>query len=111
MEFESINAIKKKSVTGKLRKRAKRYDSQSDSADSDGGTRQRGPEKRKKVQMSSMADAFKSIMSKKIDEGEEVGLPGQKETVLVKYKKKERDLEEQKAKDDAEHKKRVLKEK
>ena len=49
-------------------------------------------------------------MAKKINEEDEVGEPGQKETVLVKYKKKERDLEEQKAKDDAEHKKRVLKE-
>ena len=40
--------------------------------------------------MSSMADAFKSIMAKKItEEGEE-----QPNTVLVKYKKKERDIEE-----------------
>ena len=50
-------------------------------------------------------------MAKTINEEDEVGQPGQKETVLVKYKKKERDLEEQKAKDDAEHKKRILKEK
>ena len=53
-----------------------------------------------------MADAFKSIMAKKInEEGEE-----QPNTVLVKYKKKERDIEEQKSKEDAEIKKRQAKE-
>ena len=57
--------------------------------------------------MSSMADAFKSIMAKKINED---GQP-QDNTVLVKYKKKERDIEEKKAEEDAELKKRQAKEK
>ena len=104
VEFESVAAIKKKTVTGKLRKRAKRYDSQSDSEHSD--DQGKGPQKRKKVQMSSMADAFKSIMAKKIDEEGQV----QDNTVLVKYKKKERDIEERKAEEDAELKKRQAKE-
>ena len=45
--------------------------------------------------MSSMADAFKSIMSKKIKEDgdNEIRERDHEETVLVKYKKKERDLE------------------
>ena len=60
-----------------------------------------------------MADAFKSIMSKKIKEDgdNEIRERDHEETVLVKYKKKERDLEQQKAKEDGEHKKRILKEK
>ena len=35
-DFENVNSIKKKSVRGLLRKRAKKYESESDSADSDG---------------------------------------------------------------------------
>ena len=53
-------------------------------------------------------------MSKKInenDEPEKIGQQGSAETILVKYKKKERDLDEQKAHEDKEHKKRILKEK
>ena len=44
VEFESINAIKKKTIRGQLRKRAKRYDS-----DSDNDNKPNEPEKRKKV--------------------------------------------------------------
>ena len=35
VNFENVNLIKKKSVRGLLRKRAKQYDSASDSEDSD----------------------------------------------------------------------------
>ena len=53
-----------------------------------------------------MSDAFKSIMAKKIDEEGQV----EENAVLVKYKKKERVIEEQKVKEDAEIKKRQAKE-
>ena len=53
-----------------------------------------------------MSDAFKSIMAKKIDEEGQV----EENAVLVKYKKKERVIEEQKVKEDAETKKRQAKE-
>ncbi len=56
-----------------------------------------------------MSAAFTSIMNKKI--GEEGDTPTQTQDVtLVKYKKKARDIDEKIAKDDAETKKRFLKE-
>lgn len=69
-----------------------------------------GPEAKtkKKVQKSSMAEAFKSIMAKKITEpGDDA--PGE-DVVLAKYKKKGRDLDAMNAADAEAHKKRVLKE-
>ena len=69
-----------------------------------------------------MAAAFKMIMRKKIDEGDDV-VPDKKasvtssarkptaETILAKYKKKTRDLDELKAKEEVERKKAALKEK
>lgn len=66
VDFENINMIKKNAVRGLLRKRAKQYESQSeDSADSDGEPKAPVHTK-KKVQKSSMAAAFTSIMNKKI---------------------------------------------
>jgi hypothetical protein len=63
VDFENVNLIKKNNVRGLLRKRAKEYESASDSADSETETKVK-----KRVQKASMADAFKSIMAKKIVE-------------------------------------------
>ncbi len=71
-EFENVNQIKKKAVRGLLRKRAKKYDSESD-VDSDpsdgeqGGFRGGARAKRgNKGVRKTMASAFKSIMAKKL---------------------------------------------
>lgn len=62
-----------------------------------------------------MANAFKMIMRKTLpNEGEEKSVAGAAptgETILAKYKKKARDLDEMKAKEDMERKKAALKEK
>ena len=56
-----------------------------------------------------MAAAFTSIMNKKI--GDDADTPTQSQDVtLVKYKKKARDIDDKIAKDEAETKKRLLKE-
>ena len=97
VDFEDFNQIKKKNVRGLLRKRAKEYESASDSADSETETKVK-----KRVQKASMADAFKSIMAKKITEpGDAPSSAPQnpKDIVLSKYKKKSRDLDEALAKD------------
>lgn len=100
MEFEDAKAIRNKMVRGLLRKRAKEYESASEESDG-ADTRTR-----KRVNKHSMADAFKSIMNKKIEEpGDAPEAP-----VLPKYKKKERDLNETIAQQDAETKKRYQKE-
>jgi hypothetical protein len=59
-----------------------------------------------------MALAFTSIMNKKIvDDDSDTPKPQQQEDVtLLKYKKKARDLDEKLAQEDADHKKRILKE-
>ena len=66
-----------------------------------------------------MAAAFKMIMRKKIDDDEDTAKPTADksktkptaETILAKYKKKTRDLDELKAKEEVERKKSALKEK
>lgn len=63
VDFENINQIKKNSVRGLLRKRAKQYESASESYSSEDENNQHV---KKKVQKSSMAAAFTSIMNKKI---------------------------------------------
>ena len=63
VDFENINEIKKKSVRGLLKKRARKYDS--DNSESDEGQYKHTP---KKVQKATLSDAFKSIMSKNIKE-------------------------------------------
>ena len=96
VEFDNINALKKKSVRGMLRKRAKRYESDSDenrkggdSADSDGETvRDPTQMKRKKVQKSSLAEAFQAIMSKKIDDDMEEKEQAQEQVKEEKEKEK-----------------------
>jgi hypothetical protein len=103
-----VNQIKKKNVRGLLRKRAKEYEEASDSADSETETKVK-----KRVQKASMADAFRSIMAKKITEPGDAPsqTPSQpKDVVLSKYKKKSRDLDAALAKDDEATKKRQLKE-
>lgn len=58
-----------------------------------------------------MAAAFTSIMNKKIVEDEsDTPKPEAADVTLVKYKKKVRDLDDKLAKEDAENKKRLLKE-
>ena len=120
-DFENVNSIKKKSVRGLLRKRAKKYESESDSADSDGNDEGVAGKRKQKVVRKSMASAFKMIMSKKIESDDEAPKkgaskdsqtkPGSTEIILAKYKKKSRDLDEAKAKEDTERKKAILKEK
>ncbi len=110
VNFENVNLIKKKAVRGLLRKRAKQYDSASDSEDSDIDTSQ--AHVKKKVQKSSMADAFRSIMSKKISEAP-IDTPAAStvsDATLTKYKKKTREADEKIAKEEAELKKRQKKE-
>jgi len=69
VEFEDVNQIKKNAVRGLLKKRARRYDSESDgSEDSDGMPSYK---RKKVVQKNSLADAFKSIMNKKLGDGDE----------------------------------------
>ena len=67
-DFENVNVIKKKSVRGLLRKRAKKYESESDSSDPDDDGL--AGKRRQKVVRKSMASAFNMIMSKKIDESD-----------------------------------------
>jgi len=122
-------------VRGQLRKNAKKYDSQSeDDRDSDieTGFAAMQNKRTKKVVRKTMAAAFKSIMTKKIEgdqssEGEEdaaeedeivpaaevikASTKSTAETILAKYKKKARDLDAAKAVEDAEKKKSNLKEK
>lgn len=110
VEFEDVNQIKKKSVTGLLRKRAKQYDSASEDHSSEDET---NPHIKKKVQKSSMAAAFTSIMNKKIAaDDSDTPNPNKapEDVTLLKYKKKARDLDEKLAQEDADHKKRILKE-
>ena len=70
-------------------------------------------QKRKKVQKSSLAEAFKSIMNKKIEEvpEDQAGLVQQHEPILAKYKKRSREVEEERKAADELSKKRALKEK
>jgi hypothetical protein len=69
VEFEDVNKIKKNAVRGLLKKRARRYESESDgSEDSDGMP---SFKRKKVVQKSSLADAFKSIMNKKLGDADE----------------------------------------
>jgi len=99
--------------------------SEEDAPDSDGeGRGWRHEHKKKIVQKSSLADAFKSIMSRNV--GGQVALgpaatvaprevsdkpaTAEQGLILAKYKKRERDLEEAKAKEDEAAKKRVIKE-
>lgn len=119
-EFENQNAIKKKTVRGLFRKRAKNYDSQSEEGASDEDAAGAGLKRGQKVVKKTMSAAFKMIMRKNIpnEDGTAVwehvkgDAPKAKgETILAKYKKKARDLDEQKVKDDAEKKKVLDKEK
>ena len=61
-----------------------------------------------------MAQAFTSIMNKKIvDDDSDTPKPvvaAPEDVTLLKYKKKARDLDEKLALEDADHKKRILKE-
>ena len=115
VDFENINLIKKNAVTGLLRKRAKKYESESDS-ETDQEALGAGAKRSKKVVRKTMASAFKAIMSKKISEVDKEGVSTETpvastETILAKYKKKARDLDELKATEEAEKKKQNLKEK
>lgn len=127
VDFENINEIKKKSVRGLLRKRAKNYKEDEDSRDSDGSDAEQGIDfKRKtKVVRKTMASAFKMIMSKKIiednsdDDKDAVKAKkastedniAEPDVILAKYKKKARDLDAKKAEEEVEKKKAAVKEK
>lgn len=63
VDFENVNQIKKRSVRGLLKKRAKQYESDG-SEDSD--VEPDVQHTKKKVQKASMAAAFTSIMNKKL---------------------------------------------
>jgi hypothetical protein len=81
VDFENVNLIKKNAVTGLLRKRAKKYDCKGiiylltyyflAESEEDGETNKdttNHPIKTKKrVQKSSFASAFQSIMNKNLD--------------------------------------------
>ena len=66
MNFEDINAIKKQSVRGLLRKRAKKYtEAQSSSEEEEHGKK---THKKRKVMKETLSDAFRFIMNKEIVE-------------------------------------------
>ena len=71
VDFQNINEIKKKSVRGLLRKRAKRYESESDSSETDDGRDTLANKRGQKVVRKTMASAFKMIMSKKLSGSED----------------------------------------
>ena len=74
VDFENINVIKKKSVRGLLRKRAKKYESESDASsdpENKGETGGVGDKRKQKVVRKTMASAFKLIMRKTIPNDEE----------------------------------------
>ncbi len=105
VDFENVNQIKKRSVRGLLKKRAKQYESASDDSDNEDA------HIKKKVQKSSMAAAFTSIMNKKLGDTPTSEVAQEAADVtLAKYKKKARDVDEKIAVEDAENKKRILKE-
>ncbi len=106
VDFENVNQIKKRSVRGLLKKRAKQYESASEDSDDNEDVHIK-----KKVQKSSMAAAFTSIMNKKLGDTPTSEVAQEAADVtLVKYKKKARDVDEKIAVEDAENKKRILKE-
>jgi len=109
VDFENINQIRNKSVRGLLKKRAKKYESDSDSdAPRDADQRQK-----KTVQKSSMASAFNAIMSKQFEEPQPnttTAAAATQDLTLAKYKKKSREADEALAKEEQEKKKRVVKE-
>ena len=76
VDFENVNAIKKKSVRGLLRKRAKKYESESDDSsdpENKGESGGVGDKRKQKVVRKTMASAFKLIMRKTIpNDGEAV---------------------------------------
>ena len=101
--------IKKKSVRGLLRKRAKQYESasESDSSQEEGKDRLSASHLKKKVQKSTMAAAFSSIMNKKLQSEDAIITnttidEKEQDMTLVKYKKKARDVDEKTAKEEAE---------
>lgn len=72
-DFENVNAIKKKAVRGLLRKRAKKYDSESSSEGRDSDPEEAAntalaAKRNQKVVKKTMLSAFKTIMAKKISE-------------------------------------------
>lgn len=120
-DFENVNQIQKKAVRGLLRKRAKKYDSESERDSDPSDNEQSGAFRQKrerKVVRKTMASAFKMIMAKKLgDEADEptgaqiTDVKVQSDAILAKYKKKARDLDEAKAKEEVERKKAAVKEK
>ena len=100
--------IKKKSVRGLLRKRAKQYESASESdSQEEGKDRFSASHLKKKVQKSTMAAAFSSIMNKKLQSEDAIITnttidEKEQDMTLVKYKKKARDVDEKTAKEEAE---------
>ena len=71
VEFHNINAIKKKSVRGLLRKRAKKYESESsEDEDYQAGKDGAAGKRKQKVVRKSMSSAFKMIMSKKLSDSD-----------------------------------------
>ena len=120
VDFQNVNEIKKKSVRGLLRKRAKKYESESDSSEVEDGKDSLANKRKQKVVRKSMASAFKMIMSKKLSGSEDDEATPQlaeknkptteTDTILAKYKKKERDLDEKKAEEEQAKKKAQLKE-
>ena len=71
VDFQNVNEIKKKSVRGLLRKRAKKYESESDSSEVEDGKDSLANKRKQKVVRKSMASAFKMIMSKKLSGSED----------------------------------------
>jgi hypothetical protein len=71
VDFENINEIKKKSVRGLLKKRARKYYESDHSSDEE----VKVEKKKKTVQKSSLSAAFKSIMNKTIVEPKDEMMP------------------------------------
>ena len=112
MEFSNFNLLKKKSVRGLLRKRAKKYDSDEGedggaAGDSDNEYNPMitmGRNAKKTVLKNSFAAAFQTILNKRISE-DKVEQP-----ILAKYKRPSKEVSEEQRLEAEMRKKRAEKE-
>ena len=95
VEFSNFNLLKKKSVRGLLRKRAKKYDSDEDGEEHGDSDNEYNPmttvgrNAKKTVLKNSFAAAFQTILNRRIDE-DKVEQP-----ILAKYKRPSKEVSEE----------------
>jgi len=95
VEFSNFNVLKKKSVRGLLRKRAKKYDSDEEGEERGDSDNEYNPmitigrNAKKTVLKNSFAAAFQTILNKKIAD-DKVEQP-----ILAKYKRPSKEVSEE----------------